>query len=103
MLQKAAEQQRSREVELSSGRAYTWVMSHTISAVYADGVFRPLEPVDWPEGTRAEVIALQESASRESETRTAWPASYFEQTAGALAGEEFERPSQGELPRREEW
>ena len=32
-----------------------------------------------------------------------WPANYFEQTAGALAGEKFERPSQGELPSRDNW
>jgi hypothetical protein len=78
-------------------------MSQTISAIYADGVFRPLEPVDWPEGTKAEVIALQESARGESERPSIWPAGYFEQTAGALAGEEFERPPQGELPEREAW
>ena len=34
---------------------------------------------------------------------TAWPAEYFEQTAGTLAGEEFERPPQGQLPRRADW
>ena len=32
-----------------------------------------------------------------------WPEGYFEQTAGALAGEEFERPPQGALPSRDEW
>jgi len=32
-----------------------------------------------------------------------WPDGYFEQTAGALAGEEFERAEQGELPDREVW
>ena len=33
----------------------------------------------------------------------AWPAGYFEQTAGALAGEQFERPDQGTLEQREVW
>jgi hypothetical protein len=32
-----------------------------------------------------------------------WPIGYFEQTAGVLAGEEFERPPQGELPNRDVW
>ena len=32
-----------------------------------------------------------------------WPTGYFETTAGALAGEEFERPPQGECPRRDDW
>jgi predicted DNA-binding antitoxin AbrB/MazE fold protein len=74
-------------------------MSHTISAVYSDGVFRPLEPVDWPEGTKAEVVAQPETVGASS----SWPAGYFEQTAGALVGEEIERPPQGELPQREAW
>ena len=32
-----------------------------------------------------------------------WPEGYFQKTAGVLAGEDFERPPQGELPRRDEW
>ncbi len=32
-----------------------------------------------------------------------WPPGYFERTAGALSGEEFERPPQGDLPLRDEW
>ena len=30
-----------------------------------------------------------------SDSENGWPAGYFQQTAGALAGEEFERPPQG--------
>ena len=76
-------------------------MSDTISAIYADGVFRPLEPVDWPEGTKAEVVAVQ--GPRASEAVLAWPTGYFERTAAALAGEDFERPPQGDFPARETW
>ena len=32
-----------------------------------------------------------------------WPEGYFDQTAGALAGEKFERPPQGDLPIRDDW
>jgi hypothetical protein len=32
-----------------------------------------------------------------------WPEGYFTRTAGALAGEEFERPQQGLPPQREAW
>lgn len=32
-----------------------------------------------------------------------WPNGYFESTSGALAGERFERATQGEFPKREEW
>ena len=31
-----------------------------------------------------------------------WPAGYFEQTAGALAGQTFERAPQGEMPGRDD-
>jgi hypothetical protein len=33
----------------------------------------------------------------------AWPAGYFARTAGALAGEDFERAQQGLPPQREAW
>lgn len=72
----------------------------SIPAIYDAGVFRPLQPVDLAEGTRAAVIPLAADATPNN---TAWPANYFEQTAGALAGETLERPAQGELPRRENW
>jgi predicted DNA-binding antitoxin AbrB/MazE fold protein len=84
---------------------YTYDMSHSISAVFNDGVFRPLEPVDWPDGTRAEVIVspMTPLLTEVAERCITWPAGYFEQTAGALACEEFERPPQGDLPAREDW
>lgn len=46
--------------------------------------------------SRAERFAATASADD-------WPPGYFERTAGALVGEEFERPPQGELPIRDEW
>jgi mRNA-degrading endonuclease toxin of MazEF toxin-antitoxin module len=45
---------------------------------------------------RAEQVQMGAAAS-------VWPEGYFEQTAGALAGEEFERPPQGDLPVRDDW
>jgi hypothetical protein len=45
---------------------------------------------------RAERAELGDSGS-------GWPAGYFDQTAGALSGEHFERPPQGELPCRDNW
>jgi len=81
-------------------------MSHPIPAVFDSGVFRPLEPVNLAEGTRAEVTPLPRptAASSDAEFGIArWPSGYFEQTAGALAGEKFERPAQGNLPTRENW
>lgn len=81
-------------------------MSHTIPAVFDDGVFRPLEPVNCPDGTRVEVIVLAQpmpSLSDAAGPSAAWPTGYFEQTAGVLTGQDFERPPQGDLPRREDW
>lgn len=71
---------------------------HPIQATYRDGQLELLQPVDWPNGTRAEVIPLSTPSSG-----SAWPKNYFNDTAGALAGEDFERPSQGDLPTRETW
>ena len=34
---------------------------------------------------------------------SAWPEKYFERTAGAFAGEPFERPAQLPFEKREEW
>jgi hypothetical protein len=45
---------------------------------------------------RAERAELGDSLS-------GWPAGYFDQTAGALSGEDFERPRQGDLPCRDNW
>ncbi len=43
----------------------------------------------------------EQGKSRDSSS--GWPAGYFEQTAGTLSGEDFQRPPQGELPLRDEW
>lgn len=85
---------------------YTYDMDHKIPAVFDDGVFRPLEPVDCLDGTRVEVIVLVQPKPPLTDAAgpsAAWPTGYFERTAGALAGEDFERPPQGDLPRREDW
>lgn len=37
------------------------------------------------------------------DSASGWPTGYFEQTCGVLAGEDFERPPQGEFPRRDDW
>lgn len=85
-------------------------MSRAISAVFADGVFRPLEPVDWPEGTHVQiqVQAPVEGAgaelSPEEIVRQAaampWP-QFVERTYGSCAGSGLERPDQGDFERRD--
>ena len=69
-----------------------------------DEKLRTLDPA------RARILeSLVRDALRRAEqdqlgdTPSGWPAGYFEQTAGALAGEEFERPPQGDLPVRDDW
>lgn len=46
---------------------------------------------------RVEQLVRDALALAKTAKSGAWPAGYFEQTAGALAGEQFERPEQGTL------
>ena len=66
-------------------------MSEPIHAIFESGVFRPTEPVELPPGTPADVIPLLPTTMGDGGT---WPTGYFEQTAGALSNEQFERAVQ---------
>jgi len=44
-------------------------MSLTIEAIYEKGVFRPVKPVDLPEGTRVLIEAYTDSVEMESQLR----------------------------------
>ena len=44
-----------------------------------------------------------ELAGHRSHSASHLPADFFEKTSGALAGEPFERPPQGEFEKSEEW
>ncbi len=61
--------------------------------------------VHLPDGQDVTVQPVCDAQAEENGVipRPAWPEAYFEQTAGALAGEEFERPPQGKLPNRDQW
>jgi predicted DNA-binding antitoxin AbrB/MazE fold protein len=72
-------------------------VNKTIHAVFENGVFRPIGSVDLPEKSEVE-FELRLVAKKD-----AWPEGYFQQTAGAFADESFERPSQGTMPRRDDW
>jgi predicted DNA-binding antitoxin AbrB/MazE fold protein len=74
-------------------------MSDLIPAVFDSGVFRPLQPVHLAQGTPADILLHPQTAP----ASPAWPQDYFEQTAGALIDEQFERPSQGNQSQRESW
>jgi hypothetical protein len=73
----------------------------------AEELDRRLAQLDAPVAQQLErlvrdALALVDgSASRAASG--AWPEGYFARTAGALAGEEFERPQQGLPPIREAW
>lgn len=67
-------------------------------ATIIDGKIVLSQPVDWPDGTSVEVTPIASPSNGDT-----WPASYFDQTAGALAGEDFDQPEQGELPSRDCW
>jgi len=72
-------------------------MNKTIHAVFENGIFRPVEPVDLPE--RVEV----EFEPRLVSKAEGWPEGYFQKTAGVMASEVFMRPEQGVLPKRGDW
>ena len=66
-----------------------------------------LRTVDEETGRRVQQIvrdalALAEIA-QEGRGAAHWPAGYFQQTAGSLVGERFERPVQGQVETREAW
>jgi hypothetical protein len=68
-----------------------------------DERLRTLDPI---RASHLEFLVRQAMDQVEQETPDStkgWPTGYFESTAGTLAGEEFERPLQGELPRRDDW
>lgn len=44
-------------------------MSQTIEAIYEDGIFKPLKPVDLPEGTRVRVEAEESSSDSDEQLR----------------------------------
>lgn len=44
-------------------------MSETIEAIYENGVFRPVKPVDLPEGTRVLIETATDSAVLEAQLR----------------------------------
>ena len=73
----------------------------------AEELDRQLAQLDAPLAEQVERLVRDALAlAGESSKRAAinrWPDGYFERTAGALAGEEFERPKQGNQPEREAW
>ena len=72
-------------------------MSKTIHAVFENGIFRPVEPVDLPDKVEVEF------EPRVVEKTSGWPDGYFEATSGAFANETFLRADQGALPDRGHW
>jgi len=80
-------------------------MSKTIHAVFENGIFRPVDPVDLPDKVEVEFPdkVEVEFEPRVLEKNNRWPDCYFEATAGAFEKEPFDRPDQGVLPNREKW
>lgn len=71
----------------------------SVYATIVNGQVHLNDQVDWPEGTMVEVKPVDALKKKPAD----WPTEYFEQTSGAFANEQFERPPQGKLPVREEW
>lgn len=62
----------------------------------APDVARRLERLVW------DAIALADIPPEKTDAN-GWPEGYFERTAGCLAGQDFERPEQLPLKKREPW
>jgi predicted DNA-binding antitoxin AbrB/MazE fold protein len=77
-----------------------------IPAVFDAGVFRPLVPVELPEGTRVEVQVRRASGELSTEELArqamamAWP-DFVERTYGSCAHLGLQRHSQGDIEPRE--
>ena len=67
-----------------------------IVAIVENGIIRLPAGVHLPDGMH---VTLDIPAAPTGD----WPPGYFESNAGALAGEPFERPPQGEFEKRTEW
>lgn len=66
----------------------------TISAIFENGVFRPVGDVNLQEGARVRIMISDAEADAASEQAMGYPAGFFEEFAGCLSHEEMERPSQ---------
>ena len=80
---------------------YTVVMH-----IVAEELDRKLSEMDRATAEHVERLvrdALYLAQTRNEPLPQTWPEGYFAQTAGALAGERFERPDQGTSPTREAW
>jgi hypothetical protein len=64
---------------------------------------KEMSTLDPATARRVEQLIRDALALAKTAKSGAWPAGYFEQTAGALAGEQFERPEQGTVEQRETW
>ena len=77
----------------------------SIIALELDAALRQLDPdrAKNLENLVRDALVLAAQTAPSQETAAGWPAGYFEATAGAFAGEIFERPPQGTFPQRDEW
>jgi hypothetical protein len=70
----------------------------SITVTVENDVIRLPSDVHLPDGTRVRLKTVEAGLPHGG-----WPPGYFERTAGKLAGEPLERPSQGAVGQREEW
>lgn len=76
---------------------------HLSEKAGADGVLHLRIPVETAGAEYEAVVILQprtETARPRTPEELGWPPGFFEQTAGSITDETFERPEQGELEER---
>ncbi|HXG09054.1 MAG TPA: antitoxin family protein [Gemmataceae bacterium] len=77
-------------------------MSIQVEAVYENGVFRPLQPVDLPEHQRVTVTVVPAAvAAPHRMTQEEWR-QFILSTAGSITDPTFQRHDQGSYEQREQ-
>lgn len=75
-----------------------------VIATFRNGRVELSEDVDWPEGTRLEVLPVATVArGHKQPPMTTWPEGFFDRVREGWGDEPFERPPQGEFEVREDW
>ena len=78
---------------------------HHVTAIFRNGRVELAEDVNWPDGTRLEVVPVgpPDDGHREEPPMTTWPDGFFDQVREGWGDEPFERPPPGEFEVREDW